>query len=105
MISTRPLAAMKSAYAPDEPAHSAARKKVAIAPALPTGIGLNSGHARHTAAAKAAAHTSRPTSGVGGERSGQLSSGVGHSLRGSAPIHQRSTPPAPSSASQPHAAR
>ena len=64
---------MKSAYAPDELAHSAARKKVAIAPALPTGTGLNSGHARHTAAAKAAAQISRPMNGVGGERSHQLS--------------------------------
>src|SRR5207245_9137708 len=95
MISTRPLAAMKSAYAPDEPPHSAARKKVAMAPALPTGIGLNSGHARHTAAANAAAHTSRPTSGVGGERSGQLSSSPRHPVRGSEPIHHTtSAPPA-----------
>ena len=50
-------------------------KKAASAPALPTCSGVNSGQARqHTAAANAAANSSRPRSGVGGERSSQLSS-------------------------------
>ena len=44
-----------------------------MAPALPTGMGLKSGQVRQTAAAKAAAKTRRATSGVGGERSHQLS--------------------------------
>src|SRR5438874_1386926 len=46
---------MKSACAPGDGAHSAARKNAAMAPALPTGIGLNSGQARHSASANVSA--------------------------------------------------
>ena len=41
---------------------------------MPTCSAVSSGQARHTAAAKAAANTRRPTSGVGGERNNGLSS-------------------------------
>src|SRR5215510_10314308 len=97
-----PVASMKSAYASGAPAHSAARKKATIAPAMPTGTGLYSGHARHTAAAKAAASIRRPMNGVGGERSHQKSSEL---RSGERPIHAMSTPSAASSASHAYEAR
>ena len=84
-------------------AHSQAMKKAASAPALPTCSGVKSGQARQiTAAANAAAKASRPTSGVGGERSAQCSKRPA-SLppdSGPRPIQLTSTASSASSASQ-----
>jgi hypothetical protein len=80
-------------------------KKATIAPALPTGTGLNSGQARHTDAANAAAKATRPMKGVGGERSHHWSSSDSHAvpenrLLPAAPIHSTSRASPASSSSQ-----
>ena len=53
------------------PAHSAATKNATSAPAWAICIGFLSAYARHRPATRAAANMTRPTSGVGGERSHQ----------------------------------
>src|SRR5205809_7558447 len=105
-----PAAVMKAVYELGAPAFSAAMKKAASAPQLPTCSGVWSGQARVTAAMKAAANTSRPTSGVGGERNSHQSSTVFHQvpetgLLPAAAIHATSSASPASSTSQRYAMR